>query len=114
MIELGQLESRWQDFEERKVQVVVVSLEGREDAEKTQAQFPHLRVVADEERGLADAVEVIHLNSGRHLQGDTTAPTTLLIDGGGVVRWTFRPGNVVRRLSPDEVLAAIDREMPGG
>jgi peroxiredoxin len=112
MIELGQLESHWQDFEKAKVQVVVVSLEGREDAEKTQAQFPHLHVVADEDRGLANAVEVIHLRSNPHGQGDTTAPTTLLIDGRGVVRWAFRPGNVVRRLSPDEVLAAIDREMP--
>src|SRR5436305_18871 len=111
MIELGQLESHWQEFDRRKVRVVVISVEDREKAQATQADFPHLVVVADEERKLADAVDVIHPHSGPE-GGDTSAPTTLLIDGNGTVRWLFRPDRVFARLSPAEVLAAIDREMP--
>ena len=60
-------------------------------------------VVADKDRHLADALQVIH--------GDTTAPTTIIVDGRGVVRWTFRPDRVFNRLSPEEVLAALDQHM---
>lgn len=111
MIELGQLEANWQQFEKRKVGVVVVSLENVEKAQATQADFPHLLVVSDAERKLSEAVAVIHPHSAPD-GNDTAAPTTLLIDGGGTVRWTFRSENVFRRLSPSDVLAAVDREMP--
>jgi peroxiredoxin len=111
MIELGQLEAHWREFEKRNVRVVVISVEGREDAAATQADFPHLVVVSDEERRLIDAVEVIHQGSGPD-GGDSAAPTTLLVDGGGTVRWTFRPDRVLTRLSPSQLLEAIDREMP--
>jgi peroxiredoxin len=111
MLELGQLESHWQEFDKKGVCVVVVSVEGREAAAATQADFPHLVVVSDPERKLAEAVEVVHRRSAPG-GGDTAAPTTFLIDGGGTVRWTFRPDRVLTRLSPSELLAAIDREMP--
>jgi peroxiredoxin len=111
MLELGQLEEHWREFEKRNVRVVVVSLEGQEAAEATQADFPHLVVVSDAERKLAEAVAVIHPRSAPD-GGDTAAPTTLLIDGSGTVRWTFRPDRVLTRLSPSQVLAAVDREMP--
>jgi len=111
MTELGQLESRWQDFEKRNVRVVAVSVEGPEEAKATQADFPHLVIVADPERKLTEAVAALHPGSGPE-GGDTAAPTTLLIDGSGTVRWTFRPDRVLTRLSPEELLGAIDREMP--
>ncbi len=110
MIELGQLEAHRQEFDKRNVKIVVVSLENQEDAKATQADFPHLLVVSDAERKLAEALSVVHPNSGK--DGDTTAPTTLLVDGRGTVRWVFRPDRVMTRLSPAEVLAAIDKEMP--
>src|SRR4051812_1518708 len=112
MIELGKLESHWQEFDRRKVRVVVVSIEGPEEAKATQAQFPHLTVVSDEGRKLSGAVDVVHAHSTPDGAGDTAAPTTLLIDGGGTVRWTFRPERVLTRLSPEQLLAAIDREIP--
>src|SRR5262245_11522509 len=99
MIELGQLEANTQEFAKKKVQVVVVSVEDREAARATQADFPHLVVVSDAERKLSSAVEVIHQHSAPG-GGDSAAPTTLLIDGGGTVRWTFRPDRVFTRLSP--------------
>jgi hypothetical protein len=91
--------------------VLVVSVEDREAAVATQADFPHLVVVADTGRNLAEAVAVMHPGAG-HDGGDIVAPTTILVDGAGTVRWTFRPGRVLTRLSPAQVLAAIDREMP--
>ena len=82
MIELGELERHQQDFARRNVRIVAVSVEGTTDAVKTQAQYPHLTVVADEGHGLSDAVEVIHANSNPS-GGDTSAPTTILIDTEG-------------------------------
>jgi peroxiredoxin len=111
MIELGQLEAHWQEFDRRKVRVVVASVEDEEAARATQADFPHLVVVSDARRKLSEAVDVIHRHSAPD-GGDTAAPTTLLIDGGGTVRWMFRPERVFNRLSPAQLLAAIDGEMP--
>src|SRR5882724_1990386 len=78
MLELGQLESHWQEFEKRKVRVLVVSVEDQEKAKTTQADFPHLVVVSDSERKLADAVAVIHPRSAPD-GGDTAAPTTSFV-----------------------------------
>src|SRR5262245_22111152 len=110
MIELGELEKNWQEFENRNVKVVVVSLEGTDDAKATQKDFPHLVVVSDSERELSEAVDIIHKKSARD-GGDTAAPTTLLIDGDGVVKWKSHPPRVLDRLSPAEFLAAIDTKM---
>jgi alkyl hydroperoxide reductase subunit AhpC len=107
MIELGQLERRHEDFDRRKTRVIAISVEGTEDAAKTQAQFPHLLVLADQGRGLSDAVEIIHPHSGPE-GDDTDAPTTIIVDGDGMVRWFYRPQQVFSRLSPDEVLRAVD------
>jgi peroxiredoxin len=111
MIELGQLERRHPDFAERKTQVVVVSLEGAEDAARTQADFPHLLVLADEGRGLSEAAGLIHPRQAPD-GGDTAAPTTIVVDRQGTVRWLFRPGEVITRLAPDDVLEALDRHLP--
>jgi peroxiredoxin len=110
MIELGELEAEHREFEKRKTRVVVVSLEDQETAQATQADFPHLIVIADAERKLAEAMDVIHAGSAPD-GGDTAAPTTFLIDGAGNVRWTFRPERFFTRLSPKQVLAALDEHM---
>ena len=89
---------------------MVISLENQETAKATQADYPHLIVVADEKRGLSNALDVIH----RHTApggGDTAAPTTILTDGAGAVRWMFRPDRFLVRLTPAEVLAAVDERI---
>ena len=111
MVELGQLEKQHAEFSRRNVEVVVVSIEEQAKARLTQKDFPHLVVVADSDENLTNAVQVLHPDS--HPQGgDTSAPTTLLIDGSGRVAWVHRPENYFGRLSPAEVLAAIDEKMP--
>lgn len=111
MIELGQLERRHEDFARRNTRVIVASLEGTEDAEKTQHDFPHLLVLADQERGLSEAAGLIHPHSSPDGR-DTSAPTTILVDRHGKTCWVYRSGEVIARLSPDDVLQAIDLNAP--
>jgi peroxiredoxin len=111
MIELGQLERRHEDFARHKARVVVVSLEGLEDARQTQADFPHLIVLTDDARGLSEAAGLIHTHSSPS-GGDTSAPTTILVDPSGEVRWLYRPPSAIARLSADEVLQAVSQKMP--
>jgi alkyl hydroperoxide reductase subunit AhpC len=111
MIELGQLERRYEDFARRNARVIVASVDGPDDSRQTQAQFPHLLVLSDEGRGLTDAAEVIHAHA-KPDGGDADAPTTLLVDQSGTVRWLYRSPLVIARLSPDDVLQAIDSHMP--
>jgi peroxiredoxin len=112
MVELGELEGHRADFDKRGTQVMVVSLEGTEAAAETQKQVPHLRVVADAKRGLASAVDVIDKGAAPD-GGDAAAPTTILIDQEGKVRWLFRPDRFLERLSQDDLLAAVDKHLPG-
>jgi peroxiredoxin len=111
MTELGELESHFQEFAKRNNRVVAVSMDDREDAQKSQAQFPHLMVVADTDQKMCQTLNVIHPGAG-HGGKDTAAPTTILVDGQGRVRWLFRPHRFLERLSPAQLLAAIDEHMP--
>jgi alkyl hydroperoxide reductase subunit AhpC len=107
MIELGQLERRHEDFAKRNTRVIVISVEGTEDAKQTQTQFPHLLVLADQERGLSDTAELIHPHAAPD-GSDADAPTTILVGQDGKVLWLYRSPQVIARLSPDDVLQAID------
>ena len=112
MIELVQLERRHEDFARRNTRAIVVSMEGLEDAAKTQLDFPHLLVLSDHGRGLSEALELVHAHAGRFSgSDDADYPTTILVDRNGKVRWLHR-SSVIERLSPDEVLAAIDAHLP--
>ena len=108
MIELGQLERRHADFAKSNARVVVSSIEDLEDAKQTQTGFPHLIVLADQDRGLSKVAEVIHAKSTPQ-GGDTSAPTTIIIDSGGIVRWLYRSPSAIARLTPDELLKAISQ-----
>src|SRR5437868_5716426 len=99
MVELGELENRFQDFAKRNVRVVAISNDNQEDSQHSQAKFPHLTIVADTDQKLAKAVEVIQPGAG-HDGKDTNAPTTILVDGAGYVRWLFRPDHFMTRLGP--------------
>jgi peroxiredoxin len=110
MTELVQLERRHADFLQRNSRIIAVSVEELDDARKTQADYPHLTVVSDQGLGLSEAVGLIHPHSAPD-GGDTDAPTTILVDRAGIVRWLYRSPSVIERLSPDEVLEAIDQTL---
>jgi peroxiredoxin len=110
MLELVQLEKRHADFAGRNADVIVVSMEGTTDAQLTQERFPHLVVLSDSGRGLSDAVGLVHVHAAPD-GSDADMPTTILLDRNGVVRWIYRTPEVIARLSPDELLDAIDRNL---
>ena len=110
MTELVQLERRHQEFLKHNARVIVASIEGPDDARKTQADFPHLTVLSDEARGLSEAAGLIHLHAAPD-GGDADIPTTILVDRRGTVRWIYRSPSVIARLSPDDLLGAIDRNL---
>jgi peroxiredoxin len=111
MVELGQLDRRYDDFDKRNARVIVISVEGTEDATATQKQFnDHLLVLSDQGRGLSNAVKLIHEKAAPD-GGDADYPTTILVDRHGTVRWLYRPSAVIERLSPDDVLQAVDQHM---
>lgn len=92
------------------MRIVAVSLDGLEDTARSQEKFPHLVVLSDGEQTLTRAAEVLapqHSPAG----GETAAPTTILIDRQGQVRWVFRPDYYLHRLSPDELLAALQKHL---
>jgi peroxiredoxin len=111
LIELGQLERRHEDFALRHTRVIAISVEGLDEAKQTQADFPHLLVLSDRAHGLSEAAGLIHAHSGPD-GSDTSAPTTILVDRQGTVRWLYRSAEVIARLAPDEVLQALDRHLP--
>jgi alkyl hydroperoxide reductase subunit AhpC len=113
MTELVQLERHHDDFAKRNVRVLVVSVEGLDDARKTQADFPHLTVLADQAHGLSQAADLIHPHVAPD-GSDADVPTTILVDRSGTVRWLYRSRAVIARLSPEEVLQAVDRNLSVG
>src|SRR5712691_9076604 len=108
MVELGQLEARHADFDNQNVRIVAVSPDNLEESKKTQEAFPHLQIVSDAKLSMADALAII--DKGRGPGGeDTNAPTTMLVDGAGTVRWIYRADRFMVRLSPDDLLKAVDQ-----
>jgi peroxiredoxin len=108
MVELGELEKRHGDFEARGVRVVVASSDDLSDAKATQTDFPHLVVLSDHDQALAQALEVLSPQDGPDGR-KANAPTTFVMDGTGTVRWVYRPGRFIERLSPDELLAGVEK-----
>src|SRR5947208_202433 len=107
MVELGQLEKKFQAFADRKVKIIAISDDDLANSQETQGFFPHLVIVSDPEQSIAKAVGVLHpgVKPGG---GDTNAPTTFLVDEKGYVRWWFRPERYIERLTPEELTAKID------
>src|SRR5215472_6003785 len=113
MIELGELERRHADFEQKNTRIVAASVDGRAAAQKTQAEYPHLTIVADGDRRLVNALGVVHPHAFPD-GSDAAASTTILVDPKGTVRWLHRPDRAIAPLSPDDVLAAVARYVPAG
>jgi peroxiredoxin len=112
-MELGKLQGRYDDFASRNTRVIVVSMEGPDDAKVTKDKFRDLVVLADKGRGLSEAAELIDKENKAPDGSDIDAPTTILVDKHGQVRAVLRPPAVIARLSPDDVLQAVDRQMSG-
>jgi alkyl hydroperoxide reductase subunit AhpC len=106
LIELGELERRYADFERKNTRIVAASTERQASAQKTQAECPHLAIIADTDHRLINALGMVHPH-GFPSGADATAATTVLVDREGKVRWLYRPDLGMTRLSVDEVLEKI-------
>jgi hypothetical protein len=85
-------------------------MEGLDDAQKTQADFPHLTVLADQARDLSEAAGLINAHAAPD-GSDADVPTTVLVDGQGSVRWLYCSPQLIARLSPDGILQEIDEHL---
>lgn len=111
MIELGELERRHADFEQKNTRIVAASVDGRAAAQKTQAENPHLTIVSDRDRRLIHALGAVQPH-GFPDGSDAPAATTILVDAKGTVRWIHRPERAIALPSPGDVLAAVARYLP--
>lgn len=67
----------------------------------------HFTFLADQEGVLLDGLGIRH-RRGRNDGVDIAYPTAVLVDGGGVVRWTFRSDTYRERARSEEIFAAIE------
>jgi alkyl hydroperoxide reductase subunit AhpC len=110
MMELGELESNHEEFEKRGVRVFVISNDDQKTSQLTQADFPHLTVIADTKQTLAKHARMLHPHAGPN-DTSTNVPTILLLDGKGTMRYMYRSPQVIERLSPKQVLDAVDEHL---
>ena len=61
--------------------------------------------LSDADGVLLDALGSRHRRPG---EADLAYPTAVLVDGGGVVRWTFQSRGARERAEPEAIFAAID------
>ncbi len=106
MTQLGELESAHGDFERVGARVVAVTLEDLKTAAETQRQFPHLAIVSDERQQLSGEIDVINPGFAPD-GGDCAAPTILLVDNEGTVRWLHRPVRFIARPSAADLVARV-------
>ena len=81
MIELGELEKRFEDFAKRGARIVVVSVDDAKASAETQKDFPHLTVVSDASYAASRALAFTHPGAGPGGK-DVDAPTTVLVACG--------------------------------
>ena len=110
MIGLGELEQRATDFADHNIRVFAISIDRAEDAAWVGEQCPSLTVIPDPESQLIDAFDVKHPHSSP-TGDDTAAPTTILIDQEGLVRWVHRPADLFTRYPTHELLESVSKAL---
>ena len=108
MTQLKELENHSEEFRRLGAEVAVVSIEDVGMAAETKRDFPSLIVISDERRELSNGIELINPGFGPD-GGDSAAPTILLVDDTGTVRWLHRPTRFIARPSATELAATIER-----
>jgi peroxiredoxin len=106
--ELQGLQLSLDELQKRGCKVAGVSVDPPETsadlARRAGLDYP---LLSDPELRAIDAYGLHHLRGGPEGQ-DIGHSASVLLDGAGVVRWTFVTRNVRVRPTPSDVLAAID------
>jgi len=120
--ELGELRKHYQAILDRGVEVVAVSVDPPDVAQRLREKLDlPIRFLSDERGTLMDALGIRDIDGlpalgppgwGAALRGrasrDIFLPTTFLLDGVGVIRWIYRPDTYRVRAPARAVLAAVD------
>ena len=69
-----------------------------------------LTFLSDSDGVLLDMLNIRHRNSPGY--GDIAFPTAILVDGRGMVRWTYETETYRQRARPEEIFEAI-RQLDG-
>ena len=110
MAGLVELERTHDAFAQRNTRIVAVSVEPVDDARKTQETYPHLVVLADPDKNLTTAAELVHAHQGPS-GSDIALPATILVDRNGTVAWMEQPANFSERPSAAALLTAVDQHL---
>jgi len=105
--ELQGLQLRMDEFRKRGIAVAGVVVDPVDTNAQLQRdaglEFP---ILSDPDFHLIDAYGLRHRDA--HDGKDIALSASVLLDGTGVVRWTYVTTNLRYRPTPDQVLAAID------
>ena len=120
MTELGELRKHYAEIAARGVDVLAVSVEPPEIAERLRRKLAtSIRFLCDERGDLMDTLHIRDRDAlppgfvtGRQSQNggrDLFMSTSFLLDSAGAICWIYRPETYRVRAPAREVLAAIDR-----
>jgi len=97
------------EFHQRGVEVVAISVDSPEESQKlSHSQGYTFPLLSDPKAETIRQYGVLHANGGG--QGhDVARPAEFLVDATGTIRWANLTDDIRVRARPDAVLAAIDR-----
>jgi peroxiredoxin len=85
-----------------------VSVDPPEDSERLRRRLEcGFTFLSDPEGAALDRLNIRH-RGGRHDGADIAFPAQVLVDEGGIVRWTYQTDSIRRRARPEAIFAAID------
>ena len=103
-----QLESYYQEIAGRGVALFAVSVDPPDVSKRLQQHLKSsFTFLADSDAQLLDALGIRH-RGGRGDGADIAFPTAILVDGAGIVRWTYQSDTYRQRARPEDIFAALD------
>jgi peroxiredoxin len=105
---LRSFEQRRAELERRGVAIAAISVDSNEES-RTLAKSEGYRfpLLSDPKTEAIRAYGILHEHGGENGQ-DIARPAEYLIDAGGTIRWENFTENLLVRLRPEQVLAAVE------
>lgn len=112
MVQLGELQEYYGEFQRAGVQVYAVSVDPPEHNVRLKARLgAGYEFLSDAKGELLDALDIRQANRSATGQ-DVAIPTQYLLDQEGIVRWYYRAATWRVRPHPQEALRAIQSLAP--
>jgi peroxiredoxin Q/BCP len=106
---LRSFEQRLNEFHQRGIEVVGISVDSPEESRKLcQSQRYTFPFLSDPDAATIRQFGVLHPHGGEGGQ-DVARPAEFLIDASGAIRWVNLTDDIRVRARPEAALAAIDR-----